>query len=447
MGLDEFCCRTMGSEHVGSYPADTLMQRNGAGGSFLDFPEEILWSGAFKTCSGRSNLVFFMRIAAADGGERGIHRARAQKQAQCVSGHPCSASVGIENEHAVDDFHTIHQPALHQVTCPFAVQCAAVFPCGVIEDGDARVVLAVLFQLCEIHPKFGHFGHVAAFGKIFFEHVSHVIPVSTESDGELSAEKNMNLSAGLFCTIAHSPDNILKMLLMNTIVFCNGDDVHRRCNNGLRQLVCRHSMPVASLFIAIGMQVQIGEHRGHIEEGNCSCYVPIGQEQSTDACYADVMAQLQTAIIAAGCFWGVEETFRTTEGVLTTEVGYTGGHTKHPSYEDVCTGTTGHAEAVRMTFDPDIISYAKILDVFWNCHNPTQGMRQGPDIGSQYRSAIFVLDDMQRRVAEESKRKEDASARHNKPITTEITDATEFWRAEEYHQKYAQKHGGASCHI
>lgn len=154
-----------------------------------------------------------------------------------------------------------------------------------------------------------------------------------------------------------------------------------------------------------------------------------------------------TALLAAGCFWGVEEAFRIVPGVLSTEAGYTGGRTKYPSYEDVCTGTTGHAEAVRVTFDPTVISYEQLLDVFWECHDPTQVNRQGPDVGDQYRSAIFVLDADQRHAAEASKAARSASSKHKRPLATEITDAGEFWRAEEYHQQYAMKNGGSSCHL
>jgi peptide-methionine (S)-S-oxide reductase len=156
---------------------------------------------------------------------------------------------------------------------------------------------------------------------------------------------------------------------------------------------------------------------------------------------------MATAIFAAGCFWGVEEAFRIVPGVLSTEVGYTGGHTKYPSYEDVCTGTTGHAEAVRVTFDPTVISYEQLLDVFWECHDPTQVNRQGPDVGDQYRSAIFPVDDAQRLLAEASKLARDNSGNYKRSIATDITVAGEFWRAEEYHQKYAMKNGGGACHL
>lgn len=150
----------------------------------------------------------------------------------------------------------------------------------------------------------------------------------------------------------------------------------------------------------------------------------------------------EKAILAAGCFWGVESTFRKLEGVLSTSVGYTGGDFDNPTYEDVCSHKTGHAEAVEITYDADVISYEELLDVFWNTHNPTTPNRQGWDVGSQYRSAIFYLNEEQKQKALESKRKMDASGKFKKPIVTEITAASEFWEAEEYHQQYHEKQRG-----
>ena len=151
------------------------------------------------------------------------------------------------------------------------------------------------------------------------------------------------------------------------------------------------------------------------------------------------------ATFAAGCFWGVEAAFRETPGVLGTTVGYTGGFTKDPSYEQVCSHTTGHAEAVEVEFDPDQISYDKLLDVFFSIHDPTQMNRQGPDIGDQYRTAIFVHDDEQATEAEASKEKH--AKDFARPIVTEITPATTFYPAEDYHQRYLEKRGMASCVI
>jgi peptide-methionine (S)-S-oxide reductase len=157
-------------------------------------------------------------------------------------------------------------------------------------------------------------------------------------------------------------------------------------------------------------------------------------------------SQTAQAIFAAGCFWGVEETFRQTPGVVSTEVGYTGGHFANPKYEEVCSDKTGHAEAVRVTYDPSRTSYDRLLDVFWNNHNPTTPNRQGPDVGSQYRSAIFYLNEDQRLAAEASKKRLEESRAFARPIVTEIAPASEFYRAEEYHQQYLEKRGLANCH-
>jgi peptide-methionine (S)-S-oxide reductase len=154
----------------------------------------------------------------------------------------------------------------------------------------------------------------------------------------------------------------------------------------------------------------------------------------------------ETAVFGAGCFWGVEEAFRQVPGVLSTEVGYTGGHVPQPTYRQVCTATTGHAEAVRVEFDPRRVSYDQLLDVFWQSHDPTQVDRQGPDVGSQYRSEIFVAGD-QEPVARASQEREQASGRHRRPLATRITPAGPFWRAEDYHQQYLAKRGMAHCRL
>lgn len=156
---------------------------------------------------------------------------------------------------------------------------------------------------------------------------------------------------------------------------------------------------------------------------------------------------MDQAIFAAGCFWGVEETFRRQPGVINTRVGYIGGHKDQPTYQAVCTGTTGHAEAVQVTFDPARISYRELLEVFWQCHDPTQHNRQGPDIGSQYRSAIFFHSPQQEAEARASKEHLDNSGQYSKPIVTEIVPAATFFVAEEYHQQYLEKRGQAHCHL
>lgn len=154
---------------------------------------------------------------------------------------------------------------------------------------------------------------------------------------------------------------------------------------------------------------------------------------------------LEKATLGAGCFWGVEATFRRLAGVKSTQVGYMGGKTNNPTYKDVCTDATGHAEVLEVTFDPEVISYHDILEVFWDNHNPTTLNRQGPDVGAQYRSAIFYHSSEQEAEARASR--DAAQARFSRPIVTEITPAGDFWRAEEYHQQYLEKRGLSQCHF
>lgn len=146
------------------------------------------------------------------------------------------------------------------------------------------------------------------------------------------------------------------------------------------------------------------------------------------------------ATFGAGCFWGVEEAFRKLPGVASTAVGYMGGTLENPTYEDVCTDRTGHAEVVQVTYDPAKISYEKLLEIFWECHDPTTRNRQGPDVGSQYRSVVFYHTPEQQKCAEASKQKIPRAV-------TEITPAQTFWRAEDYHQQYFKKRGGGHCHV
>ncbi len=155
----------------------------------------------------------------------------------------------------------------------------------------------------------------------------------------------------------------------------------------------------------------------------------------------------EKATFAAGCFWGIEATFAALPGVIDTKVGYMGGNVREPSYNEVCTARTGHAEVVEVTFDPNMISYEALLNQFWQMHDPTTRNRQGPDIGSQYRSAIFYHSNTQQAEAEQSKISMDSSGVFSRPIVTEITPASTFWEAEEYHQKYLEKRGMGSCHI
>jgi peptide-methionine (S)-S-oxide reductase len=154
---------------------------------------------------------------------------------------------------------------------------------------------------------------------------------------------------------------------------------------------------------------------------------------------------LEIATFAAGCFWGVEAAFRKVDGVVSTRVGYTGGQTEHPTYREVCSDRTGHAEAVEVTYDPEKVSYEELLDVFWSIHDPTQCNRQGPDVGSQYRSAVFHHNGLQARAAMESKRALEASGKFKRPIATEIAPAGPFYPAEDYHQQYYEKRGIGSC--
>lgn len=155
----------------------------------------------------------------------------------------------------------------------------------------------------------------------------------------------------------------------------------------------------------------------------------------------------ELATFGAGCFWGVEEAFRTLPGVLSTAVGFMGGDKEDPSYEDVCRTETGHAEVVEITFDPEQINYEQLLEVFWNNHNPTQLNRQGPDVGDQYRSVIFFHDDNQKEAALASKKDLEDSNTWPKPIVTEIVPAQTFYKAEEYHQQYLAKRGKNTCHV
>ncbi|MEE9207773.1 MAG: peptide-methionine (S)-S-oxide reductase MsrA [Gemmatimonadota bacterium] len=158
-------------------------------------------------------------------------------------------------------------------------------------------------------------------------------------------------------------------------------------------------------------------------------------------------ARHETATFGAGCFWGVEVAFRNVAGVTEAAVGYLGGTLKHPTYAQVCTGSTGHAEVVQVEFDPERVAYDQLLDVFWELHDPTTLDRQGPDVGTQYRSAIFTHSPEQAATATASRDRLDASDRFSRPIVTQVEPATEFFRAEEYHQRYLEKRGLASCHL
>ena len=156
---------------------------------------------------------------------------------------------------------------------------------------------------------------------------------------------------------------------------------------------------------------------------------------------------MEIATFGAGCFWGVEAAFQKIQGVKKTRVGYMGGTLKNPTYKDVCTNTTGHAEVAQIMYNPTEVTYENLLETFWKIHDPTQLNKQGPDIGTQYRSVIFYHNEQQRNLAENTKKKLQQSQKFSKPIVTEITKAKEFYEAEEYHQKYCEKHGVPACKI
>jgi peptide-methionine (S)-S-oxide reductase len=189
----------------------------------------------------------------------------------------------------------------------------------------------------------------------------------------------------------------------------------------------RNVMLVALVVAALFAGGCDGERRGNP-----------GREQMTEIKHSE-------AVFAAGCFWGVEARFRSVKGVVDAKVGFIGGTVANPTYKQVCRTDTGHAEAVRVVFDPSMVSYEQLLETFWSCHNPTTLNRQGPDVGSQYRSAIFFYSPEQQKLAESSRDVTQASGRFSGEIVTEIAPAGEFYLAEEYHQRYFEKNGGAAC--
>lgn len=188
-------------------------------------------------------------------------------------------------------------------------------------------------------------------------------------------------------------------------------------------------------------------HLGHVFEGEN--LTPENSRHCVNSMSIRFLAHdsLEVATFAAGCFWGVEELYRQLNGVYTTAVGYMGGETENPSYKQVCTDKTGHAEVVQIHFNPKQVSYAELLQLFWDNHNPTSLNRQGPDVGSQYRSAIFFHSEEQKQIAANALSTLDKSDRFDKPIVTQVVPAANFYRAEEYHQNYLFKKGASSCGI
>ncbi len=206
------------------------------------------------------------------------------------------------------------------------------------------------------------------------------------------------------------------------------------------------------LMIAVGVLLALpasgtSESRGSAAKGPATARRTRNGLVMTRSAPEAIPTGTQTAAFAAGCFWGVEQEFRTQRGVVATAVGYMGGRTPDPTYEDVCSNRTGHAETVEVEYDPDVVSYDDLLDLFWNLHDPTTPDRQGPDHGSQYRSLIFFFTPDQKARATASRDRLQASRELPRPIVTEIVPASKFTRAEEYHQQYVEKGGHAACHL
>jgi len=200
------------------------------------------------------------------------------------------------------------------------------------------------------------------------------------------------------------------------------------------------------LLLLVGVVLAAAVARGFVPGGAFTSSASGDRPMITSKIAESKSGKVEQATFGAGCFWGVESLFRQTPGVLSTAVGYSGGQTVNPTYDDVCNGDTEHAEVVHVEFDPEQVSFANLLEIFFANHNPTTVNQQGPDRGSQYRSVVFYHGDAQQASAEEAKRKLGESGRWGRPIVTQVVPFTKFYLAEEYHQQYDEKHGRASCH-
>ncbi len=207
--------------------------------------------------------------------------------------------------------------------------------------------------------------------------------------------------------------------------------------------MCKTTVAIAAICLAIPLLHGCDTKREAytMSSSDMEHEIPTSAEQAEDP------SEYEKATFAAGCFWGVEAAFAKVPGVVSTQVGYTGGHTENPTYKRVCTDKTGHAEAVEVTYDPAKVSYEQLLVVFWSIHDPTTLNRQGPDVGTQYRSAVLYHNEQQRDTAIASREKLEQSGKFRRPIVTEVAPASRFYRAEEYHQRYFEKHGLPSCHL
>lgn len=248
----------------------------------------------------------------------------------------------------------------------------------------------------------------------------------------------MNQSSAIRSGVARSLSGILLGLALATVTACapppSGNTGSKPPETPAAQPAGEPAKPTAS-----EPGKPVSPTTPATDKGNPMTAVPVAKDP--------MPAKTQTAMFGAGCFWGVEGIFRKQPGVLATEVGFAGGHVKNVTYKQVCYSDTGHAEVVRVVFDPEKVSYARLVDLFFKLHDPTQVNRQGPDIGTQYRTVIYFYGDEQKAVAETKKAALEAAKKFKRPIATQIVAAPEFYRAEDYHQQYLEKTGRDSCHL